>query len=115
MAIEIQPRTRVPLKILPLEMSLSKVSTSPNLEEFVVEQLINDPDVENVSDDDTEVVDAEPTKPTARECFEAIRVLKRKIQFDGLTCSNELEQVEIEVSKSVANGKKQAIITDFFS
>ena len=96
-------------------MSLSKVSTSPNLQEFLVEQLINDPDVENVSDDDTEVVDAKPTKPTACECFEAITVLKRKIQFDGLTCSNELEQVEIEVSKSVANGKKQAIITDFFS
>ena len=57
-----------------------------------------------------------PIEPTYKECFQALSIIRRKIQTNGLQCDMELNMVEeMMMMKNQEKNMKQSNITDFFN
>ena len=56
-----------------------------------------------------------PIESTYKECFQALSIIRRKIQMKGLQCDTELNMVEEIIMKNQEKNMKQTNITDFFN
>ena len=90
--------------------------TSPNLDEFVVEQFDNENNQGPEPDEEQDDMEVEEIfqEPTFKQCFKAIEVLKEKNQIKGLGLEEEIEKIEKKLSLSSEGARHQTSIRDYF-